>query len=47
MTSKENQEAPTPYEKFENFVARIVSVPKKEVDEKEKERPKRKPRKSS
>lgn len=35
---------PEPFTSFEQLTKRLLSVPKKEVDEKEQERPKRKPR---
>ena len=40
-------EKPEPLKRFEDLTKKLLSVPKKDVDEKEKERPKRKPRKAS
>ena len=46
MTEKKKPDAGTPFEKFSAFTSRILAVPKKEIDAKEKERPKRNPRPS-
>ena len=35
---------PEPFKRFDALTKKLLSVPKKEVDEKEKERRKRKPR---
>ena len=35
------------FDRFQALTKKLLSVPRKEVDEKEKERPKRKPRKTS
>lgn len=40
-------EKPEAFKQFEDLTKKLLSVPKKEVDEKEKERPKLKPRNPS
>lgn len=37
MTNEREQQQPTPFEKFRNFTQRVVSVPKAEIDRREKE----------
>lgn len=45
--AKAERPTPEPFKRFEQLTKKLLSVPKKEVDEKEKERPKRKRSKPS
>ncbi|MDQ3985031.1 MAG: hypothetical protein M3280_00810 [Actinomycetota bacterium] len=37
MTGKPSSTSPTPFERFESLTKRLVQVPKKEIDKKQKD----------